>query len=85
MKKLRFSRCVGIALHGVFVFHPTPGGASPLGGCGEKQGRRNIKRLSEQKGNGEHEKTDGVLASGDTSPVADSLRRGVKTPPGMPP
>ena len=76
MKKGPFSRCVGNALHGVFVFRPTPGGASPLGGCGEKQGRRNIKRLSEQKGNGEHEKTDGVLASGGTSPVADSLRQG---------
>lgn len=39
MRSVCFLRCVGFALHGVFVFHPPPGGASPRGWCGERQHR----------------------------------------------
>lgn len=39
-------RCVGFALHGVFVFRPAPGGESPHRGCGEnnEKGWRHMKR-----------------------------------------
>ena len=39
-------RCVGFALHGVFVFRPAPGGERPRRGCGEndEKGWRHMKR-----------------------------------------
>ena len=44
-KKGSFLRCVGSVLHGVFVFHPPPGGFGPQGRCGEEHAgvRRRVR------------------------------------------